>query len=116
MMVTGTNGQGSPVLGIVDSGADSTCFPYGYASLMGYDPSTLNPQTTGHAAGTALTYLGTMPASMVLPELPSLTVEFYPRFCEGLQFALWGRADFMAQFEVTFVQAEQRFLLTANAH
>ncbi len=51
---------------------------------------------------------------MILAELPTLRLEFLPRFSEGLQFALWGRADFMAQFDVTFVQSEQMFLLDAQ--
>ena len=38
--VTGPSGASGAIVGVVDSGADSTCLPFSYGSLMGYGPAT----------------------------------------------------------------------------
>ncbi|MDQ1426296.1 MAG: hypothetical protein QOD72_3794 [Acidimicrobiaceae bacterium] len=112
MMVEGINGQSGPVIGIADSGADVTSLPMDYASLMGYTPQTLSPQTMAHAAGTATAYLATEPATIFVPEIPDVKILVTPTFIPGAQHALWGRSDFMAAFTVSFDEARQEFSLT----
>jgi hypothetical protein len=41
LSVTGINGQTGLVAGLIDSGADNTVFPAGYAPLMGYTGESL---------------------------------------------------------------------------
>lgn len=41
LSVTGVNGQTGLVAGLIDSGADNTVLPAGYAPLMGYTGDSL---------------------------------------------------------------------------
>jgi hypothetical protein len=114
MHVTGPNGESGGVIGIVDSGADRTSMPFGYASLMGYTAATLKSQTIQHAAGTAMSHRALEPAVMYVPEIPDVKIEFHPVFVEGMQMVLLGRTDFMAAFDVTLMESQQLFSLTPH--
>lgn len=111
MHVTGINGQNGPIVGIVDSGADTTTLPFGYVSLMGYTSATLTQETITQAAGTAMAYRALQPSTAVVPEIPEVPVEICPTFVQG-QVALWGRLDFMACFEVVIMEKQQQFSIT----
>ena len=70
MEVTGLNGNHGAVIGIVDSGADTSAFPLGYAALMGYDNTTLDLATTITASGTASCHVANQTSSMAVAGLP----------------------------------------------
>jgi hypothetical protein len=112
MNVTGINGSMGPVWGIVDSGADRTSMPFGFATLMGYGTADLTSQQGTGAGGAINTYASHAPSSAVVPEIPSHTVNFEPVFIEGGQMVLWGRQDFMMRFDVGIFESEQRFTIT----
>src|ERR1035437_8412801 len=98
MLVTGTSGRGGLVSGIVDSGADSTSLPFGYAPLLGYTTATLQDRTFVQAGGTGTASVALQPCKMYVPEIPGSVIEFYPQFIQGSQMVLWGRQDFMNRF------------------
>jgi hypothetical protein len=70
MQVAGINRRSGLVMGMVDSGADTSSFPFAYASLMGYTPATLTQQTIGQVAGSALAYRATQPLRGLRPGDP----------------------------------------------
>jgi hypothetical protein len=113
--VTGPNGRSGPSLGIVDSGADTASFPFGYASLMGYTSATLVPETFGQAGGAAQGYRATVPCTAIVPEVPAVQIEMHPLFIQGSQWILWGRLDLMTKFDVLIQEAEKRFILTPRS-
>ena len=47
--MTGINGASGNVTGLIDTGADITQLPVGFASLMGYDASTLESIPDRHS-------------------------------------------------------------------
>jgi hypothetical protein len=112
MVATGPNGESGAIMGIVDSGADTTSLPMGYASLMGYDPSMLVEETFNQVSGTGTAYRATVPCTAVVPEIPDIEVELFPQFVLGSDLALWGRMDFMKRFEVTIQEFNQNFTIT----
>jgi hypothetical protein len=112
MHVTGINGRSGAVVGLVDSGADTTSFPFGYASLMGYSLATLRQQSSVGVAGATASYVAQAPCSMLVPEIPAVVVQIYPAFVPGSQLVLWGRQDFMARFDVAMMEKQQRFSIT----
>lgn len=112
--VTGINGKSGRVLGLLDSGADRTVLPVGYAPLMGYTGADLDT-TQGTQVGGSLTLRNAKtPAQAYIPEIPGLTFEIWPSFVQGCQTALWGRADFMRQFNITIMERAQQFVLTRS--
>lgn len=101
------------MFGIVDSGADSTSLPFGYALLMGYTDDTLTPEEFGQASGTnGIGFKATVPCTAVVPEIPDVTIEMLPLFVQGSQYPLWGRLDFMAKFDLTIQENQQQFSIT----
>src|SRR5438132_9779777 len=73
--LTGINGTSGRVPGIVDTGADGTSLPLGYASLMGYTPATLTLETFGQADGTAQGYRAQQPSKAKVLEIPDIEWE-----------------------------------------
>ena len=114
MVVTGINGQSGPVLGIVDSGADTSSFPYEYATLLGYTGATLKDEDFIQAGGVGKAYRATQTSTAVVQGLeggPSVLMT--PSFIRGGQWVLWGRTDFMRVFNVGFFESQQVFTITA---
>jgi len=109
--LTGINGTSGNVVGLIDSGADMTQLPLGYASLMGYDNQTLEMTPVGTAG--ALTYVSkaTVPCGGFVVGLADVTVDLLPVFSASSPFVLWGRTDFMARFGVHFDERNRRFTL-----
>jgi hypothetical protein len=114
MNVTGINGQSGAVMGLVDSGADGTAFPLGYASLMGYSAATLSQQTCVGVGGAATTYVATVPCSMFVIGNPAVVIPIQPSFVPSSQFVLWGRRDFMACYDVAILEKQQQFTITPS--
>jgi hypothetical protein len=112
--VTGPNGQSGPIVGLVDSGADKTSLPAGFATLMGYTGQDLEPDTMGVADGTTTpVWNAKKPASAYVVGLPDPVFELYPTFVQGNNVTpLWGRADFFQIFTVGFDEPNQRLTLS----
>ena len=112
--LTGPNGKSGAVWGLVDSGADCTSLPYGFASLMGYTVADLKAEA-GTQAGGSLTYHRSLkPSYALVPEAPDLVMEMHPVFVEGAQSALWGRMDFMLHYLVTIMEPQQAFAIARH--
>ena len=112
LQVTGTNGRERAIPGLVDSGADSTVLPAGYAPLMGYTGADLVTKPGTQVGGSVTLRIATKPSTAYVPELPSFVFSITPYFVQGCQTALWGRADLMQQFDVTFRDRSQTFELS----
>jgi hypothetical protein len=112
LTLTGLNGRSGNVLGLVDSGADTTSLPFGYASLMGYSAATLTKEDCGQVVGTATAYRATHACKAIVPEAPGVEIEMLPLFVAGSEIVLWGRRDFMRRFEVLISESHQRFSIT----
>ena len=111
MEVTGLNGTSMRIYGIVDSGADQTSLPFEYASIFGYDETTLSQRQFRQVEGTGTSYVATTPCTAVVMEIPGTTVSLSPQFIKGSQIVLWGRLDFMRSFHVTVRESEQIFVI-----
>lgn len=112
MTLVGINGRSGNVIGIVDSGADASCLPFDYATLMGYTVETLHEEAFLQVGGSATAYRATEPCSAFVPEIPEVVVEMYPLFVRGAEMILWGRTDFMAEFDVRLMEKAQVFTIT----
>ena len=111
--ITGPNGISRSVLGIVDSGADQSCFPLGFITEFGYDLGDLTEQEMTQAGGTTKSYITSIECSAVVVDLESSPFVICPTFLDG-QYVLWGRADFMNNFDLEFIQSQNRFVLTSH--
>jgi hypothetical protein len=109
--LTGPNGRSGEVTGVVDSGADQTSLPLGYASLMGYTGANLATDTAATAGGSTAVFVAQEPVHAYVVGLPAITFELFPMFAKGSSMVLWGREDFFTVFRVFFDEATQRFSL-----
>jgi hypothetical protein len=109
--LTGPNGRSGNVLGIVDSGADHTSLPLGYASLMGYTGANLERQMATTAGGETPVFVAQAAVAAYVVGLPDPRFQLWPMFSRDSEMVLWGRADFFMQFGVLFDEAAQRFSL-----
>jgi hypothetical protein len=113
MHVTGVNGASGQIVGLLDSGADTTALPMGYANLMGYTAAQLQRIEVGTAKGVGYGWRATVPcvATVAGATPPVLTVELLPTFVESAT-ALWGRGDVMRMFALTIEDAREAFTLS----
>lgn len=112
--VTGPTGAQGDIAGLVDSGADGTVLPAGYAPLMGYTPADVSPQQGAGAGGSVTMHQATRSSKAFIAELPELVFELNPCFVQGCQIALWGRKDLMRQFDVNIMERRKQFSLTRS--
>jgi hypothetical protein len=101
------------VLGLVDSGADTSCFPDGFAPLMGFADSDLEQIPGTQAGGATVFRRANQPVEAWLPEMPGRRITIQPTFTGGRQ-ALWGRGDFFVAFRVSFDELGQSFEVVPN--
>jgi hypothetical protein len=113
--VTGLDGRGRVIPGLIDSGADSSVLPAGYAPIMGYSGADLAFVQGSQVSGSVTLRRATTPAAAYVPEFPDLVFNMAPFFVDGCQHALWGRADLMRHFDVTIMERLQQFSLTPTA-
>jgi len=113
MHATGINGTSGHIVGLLDSGADTTALPLGYANLMGYTADQLQRIEVGTAKGVGYGWRATVPcvATVAGATPPTLTVSLLPTFVESAT-ALWGRGDVMRMFALTIEDAKGTFTLT----
>lgn len=108
--MVGINGSSGHIVGLVDSGADITQLPVGYASLMGYDAPKLEPINVGTAGAIAQALRAKEPCTGQVIGIPDVMVDFSPVFSSS-PFVLWGRTDFMAVFGISIYEKRQQFML-----
>ncbi|MCP9490946.1 MAG: hypothetical protein MSC31_13905 [Solirubrobacteraceae bacterium MAG38_C4-C5] len=109
--MTGPSASG-PIVGLVDSGADRTCLPMGYATLIGYAADQLELHQGQGVGGSLSLWQAMTPATAVVAGLPHPEIELRPTFIEGGSTPLWGRADFFATFGVCFDERAQQFTIS----
>jgi hypothetical protein len=109
---TGINQASGAVIGLLDTGADTTALPNGYASLMGYQSSQLERVEVGTAGGASYAWQAKAPciATVVGATPPELTLSLRPAFVESAT-PLWGRGDVMRLFALTIEDANECFTL-----
>lgn len=106
LRVEGPNGAPTPILGLIDTGADATVLPLAYATTLGYTESDLTLTQGQQVQGTMDLWAAKSPskATVAVAGLPTVEFELRPLFISNSLSVLWGRADFMAAFEVTFAE------------
>jgi hypothetical protein len=109
--VTGLNGLGRMIPGLIDSGADSSVLPAGYAPLLGYGRTDLDRVEGSQVGGSVTLLRATTPSTACVPEFRELAFEIAPFFVHGCQHALWGRADLMRHFDITISERRQECIL-----
>lgn len=111
--LTGPSGVEQRIIGVVDSGADYTCFPYEMLRLLGYQGrSMLRESGISQVSGALDALQSTAPVGAFVAGLPAKRFELFPVFVHGARNILWGRADFFKAFEsVSFLEAAERFEL-----
>jgi hypothetical protein len=113
--VAGLDGRGRTIPGLIDSGADSSVLPAGYAPLLGYGRADLDRVEGSQVGGSVALLRAIRPSTAYIPEFPELAFEMAPFFVHGCQHALWGRADLMRHFDITISERRQQYLLVPAA-
>ncbi len=112
--VMGLDGLGRTIPGLVDSGADRTVLPAGYAPLLGYSHGDLAFEQGTQVSGSVALRRAIKPSKAHVPEFPDLGFDLAPFFVEGCQHALWGRTDLMWRFDVTIMERRRQFSLNPS--
>lgn len=110
--VTGVNGRWGLIPGLLDSGADNTVLPIGYASLMGYTGDDLVAAQGTQVGGSVTLWNALKPSKAYIPEMADLVFDISPCFVEGCRNALWGRADLMQHFDITIMNRRRLFTIS----
>lgn len=106
-------GEGNIMIpGLIDTGADTSILPFGYASLLGYTTNSLRTSQAQQVQGLADVYEATEPSSAWIPGAPQDTFMMLPIFIQGALNALWGRRDFLQAFPVAFFESRKEFVVT----
>jgi hypothetical protein len=113
--ITGPNEEPQVLKGIVDSGADSSSFPHAWASVLGYSGKTLKSEHYMQASGPGVAHRAIEPCIASVIEVPGMDFKMYPQFIQGAEYVLWGRQDFFARFDVTFLESQEMFEITPYA-
>jgi len=110
VIVHGPNGH-VPVPGLIDSGADESCFPLEYAATLGVDIKECEESECRTAGGPTKQYKWDKPLEVQLQTMKNMRIEVSATFVKGLDVTLLGRSDFFTVFKVDFDEREQRFWL-----
>jgi Retroviral aspartyl protease len=111
LTVTGPDGtKRGPIPGLIDTGADGTVLPAGYAPLMGYTAADIVGQQGTQVGGSVTMWRATRPSRAFIPEIPGVVFDLNPCFVQGSQIALWGRGDLMHHFEVSIAERRKEVL------
>ena len=108
--VDGPDGQSHPIPGLVDSGADMTSMPLGFASILGYTAQDLTVDAGTSAGGAMSIYKAQKPCEASVSGIEQRRFELWPWFTDG-EMVLWGRQDFMLAFTVIIDETQQQFAL-----
>jgi hypothetical protein len=109
MLLVGSNASPQVATGLIDSGADISQLPIGYASLMGYAAADLEPVTATTAGSPTQVFRAKTSCHGQVIGIPDVTIELQPAFSSASPSVLWGRMDFMAAFGVTLDEKQQQF-------
>jgi hypothetical protein len=98
------------VRALVDSGADFSILPMGYASYLGVDINVCEEQPCTTAGGSGTVFVHPIPLEA---EIQAMNIRFAMKsaFTEYANTILLGRADFFKRFLVTLDEPAQTFTL-----
>ncbi len=100
-----------PINGLVDTGADKTVLPIGYAQLLGYGANDLTFSPLQQVQGAADAWDVNAPSrAFVVGGLPD-EFELRPLLVPGSLNVLWGRDDFMRAYAVVVSETTQQLTL-----
>ncbi len=109
--LTSAKGVSSNVVGLLDTGADITAMPLGFASLLGYESQTLTPVTIGTASAPASALRAKLPCTAQVIGIEAVEISLHPVFVFGANEVLWGRTDLMSAFRILFDEKAAKFSL-----
>jgi Retroviral aspartyl protease len=113
LTVVGPDGtKQGPIPGLIDTGADGTVLPAGYAPLMGYTAADIVAQQGTQVGGSVTMLQATRPSRAFIPEIPGVVFDINPCFVQGCQIALWGRRDLLHHFDLHLQERQKQFSLT----
>lgn len=101
LQLTGLNGQTGSVTGLVDSGADCTQLPIGYASLMGFTGGDLRQIDVGTAGAVTQAFEATVPCAAFVIGLQAVVFDLMPIFSPASSYVLWGRAATSCRYSMS---------------
>jgi hypothetical protein len=110
VVVRGPSGREIEIRGLVDSGADKSVLPVGYAALLGYSSSNLKPEEIGQVEGKAQGKDAQVPCTAHVRGRPRAPFSMWPLFVDTLE-PLWGRADLMHAYVITISQRDKELRL-----
>jgi hypothetical protein len=99
-----------PTFGLIDSGADATCFPLDYARLLGIKLDKCQKETVRTAGGPAPEYI--WKSEPIKAVILGRLLELEARFSDT-PMPLLGQVDFFDRFKVRFDWRAKRFLVEA---
>lgn len=108
----GPGGGNVRIPGLIDTGADTSILPFGYASLLGYTISSLESSQAQQVQGLADVHQATESSMAWIAGAPQITFTTLPIFIPGAINALWGRRDFLHTFPVAFFESRKEFVVT----
>jgi hypothetical protein len=109
LVLEGPSGTPERVVGLIDSGADASILPSGYAALLGYSDDQLEEIEALQLQGTLTLLRAAVPLAAYVLGAPDRTFEIRPAFVGG-SHVIWGR-DFMHAYAVSLVESDQQFAL-----
>lgn len=111
--------ESSTVAGVVDSGADESALPIGWADALGFRTGDLlrsKVRVAGGGVVRAYRALRPIRARVLVADVDQFEFELVPLFVPGTSDPLWGRRDFFAAFQVTIDDTAGEIGLTPMIH
>lgn len=109
--LVGPGGGSVQVVGLIDTGADTSILPFDYASLLGYTIGSLESSQAQQVQGFADVHQATEPSMAWMAGVPQITFTTLPIFIPGALTPLWGRRDFLQTFPVAFFESRKEFVV-----
>lgn len=102
----------TPVVGLVDSGADYTAMPLDYAAELGYRRKDLRIDRVQQVRGFVPAWRVSKPCTAVVRGISEIRFDICPVFMDGSLNTVWGRIDFMTAYAVELHERQHSFTLT----
>lgn len=111
LTLKGLRGAGEvSINGLVDTGADKSVLPKGYAKMLGYKDDDLRTATVNQLQGSVSGWAAKEPCTAFVRGVKEVKFEMKPLFVDGLQ-VLWGRGDLMSTYEVCVSEKRKQLTL-----